>query len=95
MSDRDEYLRIPGRALYVRDHAVLFAVGDGVGRAAWIPRTLVHGADDILLRDKTKAINLSRHTEMTLRIRRWKAEEVGFTGEPDQLTGDLFEGGPK
>lgn len=93
MSDRDEYLRIPGRAQYVRPHAVLFGVGDGVPRSAWIPRSVIHGADDIKLRDETDRINAMRGQggiAMTLRIRRWKAEEVGFDGEQDDRTSDLF-----
>lgn len=43
--------------------------GDGT---AWIPRSLIHGADDLAL---GKAFD---GQEITLRVMDWKAEELGF-----------------
>lgn len=89
----DDYVKVQGRARHVRDAAVLFAVGESVPRAAWIPRSVLHGADDLTLSRLAGQINASGRTggtAMTLRIRRWKAEEVGFITGHDQETEDLF-----
>jgi len=89
----DDYVKVQGKARHVRDNSVLFSVGDGVSRGAWIPRSLLHGADDLQLRDRAHQINRTGTnvgTPMVLRIRRWKAEEVGFTGDADDQTADLF-----
>lgn len=97
MSDRDDYLRIPGRVQYVRPHAVLFTVGDTVPRAAWIPRALIHGADDKQLTEEADSINAMRGQggmRMTLRMFRWKAEEIGFTSAAGYGLGSLFDGEP-
>lgn len=89
----DDYVKVQGRARHVRDAAVLFSVGDSVPRAAWIPRSVLHGADDLTLTKQAPQINAGGRTggmAMTLRIRRWKAEEVGFVTSHDQETQDLF-----
>jgi len=89
----DDYVKVQGKARHVSDNAVLFSVGDSVSRGAWIPRSLVHGADDLVLRDRRDQINRTGAnvgTPLVLRIRRWKAEEVGFTGDADDQTADLF-----
>lgn len=97
MSDQDEYVKVQGKARHVRDAAVLFTPGEKVG-GAWLPRSALHGADDIALRQRTAEINNNGNrggTPMTLRIRRWKAEEAGFISDRDQQTDDLFQGDPK
>jgi hypothetical protein len=89
MSDGgDDYVRVRGHVLAVRKSAILFAVGETVPRGAWIARSLIHGADERLL-DGTGA-----GEARTIRIFRWKAEELGF--EPDssdegQEVEDLFD----
>lgn len=93
MSDPRDYVKVQGKARHVRDGSVLFSVGDSVSRGAWIPRSVIHGADDLALRDRRDQINRTGAnvgTPMMLRIRRWKAEEVGFAGETDDQTTDLF-----
>lgn len=98
MSDRDDYLKVQGKARFIRDGAVLFSIGESVSRAAWIPRSLVHGADDLTLKSMAGQVNrtsIDVGTPMALRIRRWKAEQIGFAGGPDQDTTDLFDGGPQ
>lgn len=93
MSGSDDYVKVKGKARHVRDGSVLFSVGDSVSRGAWIPRSLIHGADDLVLRDRREQINRTGAqvgTPMVLRIRSWKAEEVGFTGDADDQTADLF-----
>lgn len=87
----DDYVRVPGTVKQVRAGAVLFAVGDGVPRAAWVPRSLIHGADDQALDQLTMV-----DAKMALRIREWKADELGWTGPNVQSGGerDLFEANP-
>lgn len=92
MTDSDDYVKVEGKVRHVRDAAVLFTPGEKVC-GAWLPRGVIHGADDIALRERTAEINRNANrggTPMTLRVRRWKAEEVGFTGERDRQTDDLF-----
>lgn len=91
----DDYVKVAGKVRHVRPASVLFSPGETVG-AAWIPRSCIHGADDLALTDRTGEINRAgnRGTPMTLRIRRWKAEETGMAGARDGHTEDLFaEGG--
>jgi hypothetical protein len=84
MSEGDDHVRVTGRLQAIRNDAVMFSVGDAVPRAAWIPRSLIHGADDIALKGKNKG------DQMALRIFRWKAEEAGFVTDRDDRTLDLF-----
>lgn len=39
----------------------------------WIPRTLIHGGDDL-----RKVEHARPRTEITFRLMEWKAEELGF-----------------
>ena len=91
----EDYVAIQGKARYLRDGAVLFAVGEGLGQVAWIPRSLIHGADDSELSKHRAVINAARSTghAMTLRIFRWKAEETGLLTDQDNESGDLFSRG--
>lgn len=87
MSD-EQYVAIRGRVKDVRAKSVLFVVGDSVERGDWIPRSLIHGADDIALNGKFGG------EAMTLRMFKWKARELGFEPERDDdaADGDLFGG---
>lgn len=67
---RDEYRTVS--AVLVTVTAVAFKLKVPGGRTAWIPRSLVHGADDLRLP------HLDLDEEQTLRIREWKCEEVGL-----------------
>jgi len=85
MMEKDDYVRIHCRVERPpRRDAVMLSVGDSVPRAAWVPRSCLHGADDLTL-NKAKAGD-----KLTLRIREWKAEQCGFLGRPDDQTDDLF-----
>lgn len=85
----DEYVRIRGKVQAVRKGALMFSVGQSVPRAGWIPRSLIHAADDLTLD------GLMVGAEITLRVREWKADELGFTSDrdPNGAARDLF-GGP-
>lgn len=77
MSDGEDYVRIRGRVMEVRPKAVLFAIGRSVPRGDWVPRSCIHGADDRMLDSKLWRSG----EETTLRIFKWKAEQISFTGE--------------
>lgn len=85
----DDYVRVLGKIEAVRKGAVMFSVGKSVPRAAWIPRSLIHGADDLTLDGRMVG------EECALRIREWKADEVGFNSQRDDAAadGDLFRSG--
>jgi hypothetical protein len=84
MSDGEEYVRVFGTLIEIRKKSFLFAVGKGVSRGAWVPRGLIHGADD-------KAMDaMFNGQQMAVRIFRWKVEQCGFTSSRDDQTHDLF-----
>jgi len=88
MTDRiDDYVSVRGRLKDRRANAILFAVGQTVERGDWIPRSLLHGADEITLD------TLRIGDEITIRLFRWKAEELGFETQRahDAALQDLFE----
>jgi hypothetical protein len=87
MSDREEYVRVFGTLIEIRKKSFLFAVGENVSRGSWIPRGLIHGADD-----KTMDAKFNGQT-MAVRIFRWKVEECGFVGGRDDRTKDMFDEG--
>jgi hypothetical protein len=72
----------------VREHAVLLAVGERSQLQRWIPRTLIHPDDSVLLDGAMVG------QQMRLRLAQWKAAEVGFlnTRQDDAADGDLFDG---
>lgn len=82
----DEYVRIRGKIEAIRKGAFMFSVGRSVPRAAWIPRSLIHAADDLALDGQMVG------AEITVRMREWKADECGFTGDhdPNGADRDLF-----
>lgn len=69
-NDKPRYLRVPCRIVQVTRDAVLIGVGDEPWNVAWIPLSLIHGADELALR---KAM---RGDQMTLRIMDWKVNEL-------------------
>lgn len=84
MSAGEDYVRITGRLGAIRQDSFMLSVGESVPRGAWIPRSLIHGADDIALNKK------QRGEVWTVRMFRWKAEQEGFAGDRDDRTLDLF-----
>jgi hypothetical protein len=83
----EDYVSIRGRLKDRRTNAILFAVGRAVERGDWIPRSLLHGADEIKLDSQRIG------DEITIRMFRWKAEELGFETrhEHEAALHDLFE----
>jgi hypothetical protein len=82
MSDDEQYVAVRGRVKEVRPRAVLFVVGESVERGDWVPRSLIHGADDKALDGKFAG------EETTLRMFKWKARELGFEDERDDRYAD-------
>jgi hypothetical protein len=82
----ETYISIRGRIVEVRKAAFLFETGTGpAARREWVPRSLIHGADD-------KALDgaFAGETRM-VRIFAWKAAELGLlVTTSDAATADLF-----
>lgn len=96
MTDGDDYTKVKGRIRRIRPNAILFTVGESVPRGEWIPRSLIHGADERLLDGLIPEVARAERSgglPREIRIFTWKAEEAGFTASRDQNTCDLFEGG--
>jgi hypothetical protein len=72
----DDYIALTVQVETATPKAVLLRPVDAAGqaqpRAAWIPRSCIHGGDDIAL-DR-----LARGSITTLRVRAWKAEREGL-----------------
>lgn len=70
----DEYVLVTAIFVTAKDRsfAVLHANGGRQGERVWLPRSLVHGADDLKL-DRARP-----RDEITFRLRAWKAEEVSL-----------------
>lgn len=84
----DDYVEVTVTIEDVRKASVFVTAGESrTGQPRNIPRALLHAADDQSL-DKRFAGDRCR-----LRIRRWKADELGLGGVRDDQTKDLFEGG--
>jgi hypothetical protein len=71
----DEYRTVTATARMVTERAVLIDTKDG---ARWVPRPLIHGADDITI--QPVGLNIGDAKEWTFRLRDWKAEELGLAG---------------
>lgn len=67
----EEYVRIVGRIILVRPKAVLWRP-DGEITSAWIPRSLIHGADE------TGIDRLEPGTPVELRVFEWFAHKEGL-----------------
>ncbi len=65
----DDYRIVTAKVLRKKDEAILIAVKQG---EAWVPRSLLHGADDMAL------ALIPNNSEWTFRLREWKAEELGL-----------------
>lgn len=70
----DDYVLVTATFLAARERSftVEHASGGRMGERVTLPRSLVHGADDLKL-DAAR-----RHDEITFRLRAWKAIEVGL-----------------
>jgi hypothetical protein len=66
----DNYVRVTAKVLAITAYAVEL---EAEGEAKWIPRSVLHGADDLALRGDVKTGD-----EHEFQIRRWKAEQAGF-----------------
>lgn len=89
MSDED-YITVYGTIGEIRPQAVLFSVGTpahGCRTSEWIPRSLIHGADERTLDSRFAG------ERSALRIFRWKVKALGWesTRRPGAASGDLFE----
>ncbi len=69
MADGDAYITILVSLVHLEEKAVRIAQGR---HQAWIPRSVIHGADDKLLTD------LKPGEETKLRIMQWKAAQAGL-----------------
>lgn len=78
----DEYVRISCTVEAIRNKAVMLSVGESVRRAAWIPRSAIHGADDLTLD------GMMAGTKTVLRIREWKADQEGLTSQHQDAGAD-------
>lgn len=67
----DEYRIVTAKLKAVKPRAIL--VDNWRGGEAWIPRSLIHGGDDLLKIEKALP-----GAEITFRLMEWKAEELGF-----------------
>lgn len=70
----DDYVTLEARIVRVKDGAVLLGVEvDGDEVTGWVPRSLLHGADDRLL----SAADEDGETRQ-VRVREWKARQLGW-----------------
>jgi hypothetical protein len=81
------YVSLTGRIAKLREKSILFVVGEAAPREGWVPLAHVH-PDDLHAVADSRA---SRDIE--LRIKKWKARELGFVAERDDAAAvkDLFE----
>lgn len=80
------FATIEGRVIAFSKDAVSFA--RPLEAAHWIPRSLIHPED------RDGLFKLMAGEVARLRIRAWKAHELGWIGEKDDKTQDLFNGRP-
>jgi hypothetical protein len=72
-ADEITYRAVTTRFRALRPNSVLVdAPASFKGATVWLPRSLVHGADDSALE------RMSAGQEFTFRLMDWKAEEVGW-----------------
>lgn len=65
----DDYVRIPATVRAMSPDAVLLETEEG---EFWVPRTCIHGGDDVALR------TIQRGDEHEFQVRRWLAEKKGM-----------------
>lgn len=68
----DEYRIVTATVLSVGAKAFRLALRSG--GEAWVPRSVIHGADDAKIDD----LKPGRGKEWTFRLRAWKAEQLGL-----------------
>lgn len=81
----DDFARVEGRILAVTPDAIQFA--RALEAPNWIPRSLLHFEDRAKIGDLVLVGDEAR-----IRIRKWKADQLGYTGDRDGQTDDLFNG---
>jgi len=64
-----DYVTVPVKVMAIRPDPVHVSRG---AVAAWLPRSMIHGADDNLIRA------MRAGEAMKLRVFRWKAEQAGL-----------------
>ncbi|MCB1502409.1 MAG: hypothetical protein KDK07_21945 [Bauldia sp.] len=74
----DDYVTVTTVLRMVRDAAILVDRGRNDRERVWIPRSVLFGPDD--RRIESQAID----AEFKVRVRRWKADELGLV--PDKNT---------
>ncbi len=89
MPSDESYTSVNGTIREVRPHAVLFVVGaaaHGCCTQSWVPRSLIHGADERTLDSRFAGEAIG------LRIFKWKVKELGWqsTRSPTGAVRDLF-----
>ncbi len=86
MTSRDDYVTITTVLREVRDLSVFIDVHRGAHGRVSIPRSLLFGPDDLHIAEAGIGC------EIKLRIRRWKAEELGLLPDQNKPQRDLFGG---
>lgn len=68
----DSYVNVRATLRAVRPSSILVSRIDRVSHQAWLPRSVLHGGDD--LRIEAALVD----TELSFRVREWKAREAGL-----------------
>jgi len=74
MSEDESYRTVTTRLRARTPKAIKVDLPPAKQGETWIPRSLIHGADDLALAKSSAWIG----TEITFRLMEWKAEELGF-----------------
>lgn len=75
---RDDYVTVTTILRRVRDQAVLVDRARDDRETVWIPRSVLFGADDLAV--ERAAIG----AEVTIRVRRWKADDLELVPDKHQ-----------
>ncbi len=73
---RDAYVTVTTTLRRVGDRAILVDRARDDRETVWIPRSVLFGPDDLAVE------RIAIGTEVTIRLRRWKADELGL--RPDR-----------
>ncbi len=68
----DDYRVVTTTLRLVKEMAILVDLPKSSGGTTWLPRSLLHGADDLTLGRQ------SIGSPFTFRLREWKAEQLGW-----------------
>ena len=74
----DDYVTVTTTLRQVRDRSIWIDRGRDDRERVWIPRSVLFGADDLRLEEQAIGV------EFRIRVRRWKADELGLI--PDKNT---------